>query len=266
MRSIFLFLICCASQLSFSQQFEIIPRAGLQWVGLLTVHGPNGKPNDLTTNIPDLVVTIGADIVYKRNDFSHVLSVQQTGLGPTFRISNMYSDQGIIPSIDNVFGSSGGNVFFLGYSLQKETKKYGKFIGRTTVRAHYGLGVGAGFNRSQEVYDSSMASYCDSWQIGTSYERHCINARAGGNGFFITGKGGLNFYNKRKKELFNLQLFWHQGLAQMADFILDYEYGYTNQPQLQRRVNGVVLRSRGTVFGFTAGFPIRIIKNRPKAK
>ena len=63
--SCFLFLVVALH----GQQLEVVPRAGLQWVGLLTVHGPNGKPSDLNTTIPNLVVTIGADLIYKKNPF-----------------------------------------------------------------------------------------------------------------------------------------------------------------------------------------------------
>lgn len=71
-------------------------------------------------------------------------------------------------------------------------------------------------------------------------------------------KGGVDFYNKKNKCFLSLQAFWHQGLIKMAEYTVNYRYGYFSYPEYQRDET-VVLKSRGTVYGVTAGVPIRIL-------
>ena len=77
---------------------------------------------------------------------------------------------------------------------------------------------------------------------------------------FVRGTGGFDFVNKRGKRKLSVNLFYNQGLKDMAHFDIHYRYGYWNDPAKQVDVPKLVLRSRGTVFGLSVGIPITLLK------
>lgn len=260
MKYLITFVCLIACFISQSQKLEIVPNVGFQYYGLSYLLRPDAHPEDFKKSRPEFEGAIGVDVKYKSKKLTHVLGLQNPIIGPSFSFRNIYSDKGIIPTFLGYTHSSGPNQIFLSYTLQNEGRKFLKLIGKTRTKLSYSGGFGIGFNKSKDYYETVLQPYSLGGGGGDNYYRYTIRYNRAGMGMFFPIRAGLNFYNRRKKNFLALQVFWNQGLKKMAEYSIDYDYGYYSYPQYQRSVKDVRLKSRGTTFGCTLGVPIRILK------
>jgi hypothetical protein len=235
-----------------AQTLELVPRVGFQYHGL--VSSPDRpKSSEFKKSSPEFAALIGADIKFRSQTMVHIVSIDNIALGPSFSFYNTFADRGIIPTTGAHRAASSINHLLLSYGLERESKT------KNRLQLFYALQAGIGFNKSQNVYDSVLAPDGFGTEIGTSYMKYTIKYSRVGLGIFLTGKAGITLLNKKKKDILNLYGYWHQGLKRMATYDIRYSYGYYDYPQYQRS-DQVRLHSRGTVFGVSLGFPIRLIK------
>jgi hypothetical protein len=262
MKKTFIFLLCIFSiLLGSAQKVQIVPQLGFQYYGFSYISKTDPHPEDFEKSIPEFELAIGAAIKYKTYKCIHVLSIQNPILGLSFAYKNIFADVGINPTSLRTAYSGGPNLIFVSYSLQDESRRVFHFIGSTDFKLFFEGGIGAGVNKTRAYYREVLFPKTTEWISDSDYTRHTVQFNHTGSvGVFLPLKLGINFYNNRKKNFLTLQAFWNQGLTKMAEYTIDYEYGYFSYPQYQRSVKNVRIKSRGTVFGCTLGVPIRLIK------
>lgn len=245
---------------SKAQKFEVVPKIGIQYAGLSYLSKMDSHPSDFDGTVPKLNDTWAFDIKYKPKKFSHIISIESISLGSAFSVRNLYSEARLLPDFLIHKHSDGIDQLLLSYNLQNESRKFLKFIGRNKIKFYYTGGVGIGTNKSKSYYETILKPNSYGFIDDDLYYNHSIRYYRSGIGVFVIGKAGVNFYNKKNKDFLVFEAFWDQGLKQMESFSIDYDYGYFSYPQYQRSIKKIFLKSRGTVFGFRLGVPIRLIK------
>lgn len=235
-----------------AQTLQIVPGAGIQFSGLSYISKRNSRPSDFRHSIPLAAVSMVGDIKYKIGKLTQVISIQNIEVGPSFSFRNIYLDKGIVPTISGHFAASSLGHALLSYGVESQTRL------NKTILFNYGIQAGLGFPRGYEYYDSASTETFG-MQLGDSYYQYRLQYFRSGLGIFLSAKMGIAFYNRRKKCWLDLEAFWHQGLRQMEEYAISYQYGYYSYPQYQRDQQ-VILKTRGTVFGVTASVPITILK------
>lgn len=244
------------------QKLEIIPHLGIHYSGISYLLRPDSHPEDFIKSAPELNGTWALSIKYKKANLSHVFRVQSVILGSSYAVKNLYSDKKLLPDFQVHRHSDGLDNYLLTYNLQTETRNFYTFIGRGKIKFYYSGGAGIGSNKSKSYYKERAIPQRYGYTFNDLYYNERIAFLRAGIGVFLTAEGGINFYNKKSKNFLTFQAFWYQGLKRMEDFSIDYNYGYFSYPQYQRSIKDVHLKSRGTVFGFTLGVPIRLINKK----
>lgn len=260
LQKLFFFLFLFPSIHSVGQRLQIVPQLGFQYFGMSYISKPDAHPKDFKQSRPEFEATMGIDIKLRSNKLTHVVGLYNPIVGPSFSFKNMFADKGIIPTFLGHAHSSGPNQIFVSYSLENESKKMRKVFGAIRTKYYYSGGIGVGFNKSKKYYEDVLMPWTYGRQIGDNYYTYTVRYRKEGFGVLIPMRTGINLYNKKNRNFLNLNMFWIQGFKKMAEYSIDYEYGYFTHPEYQRSIKDVRLKSRGTVFGATVGMPINILK------
>jgi hypothetical protein len=214
-------------------------------------------------SIARINVSWGADIIYKTKKIKHKISVEQVPFEKNFKIINKFiappNNENLLGFTQDIFGTS-IDYFTFSYALQKEGKKEKGFLFHSRIRFNYSAGLGLSFNRSKKYYRDKYARTASGWQDPETYEAYEAIHYRDGLGIFIRGTGGFDFINKKGKRNLCFNIFYNQGIKDMAHFDIHYQYGYWNDPSKQVDVPSQLLYSRGTTFGFSFGVPIIIKK------
>ncbi|MCY7290656.1 MAG: hypothetical protein LH615_00590 [Ferruginibacter sp.] len=205
----------------------------------------------------------GIDVFYKPKKLTHRLSIQQVQFGFLFKLINKFM---LPPNRDNLSGfnysSFGNNIdhFIVSYALQKEGKHNKGFLFKSKIRFNYSGGLGISLNRSKSYYKEVFPNSSFVWTNPWTYDGYYADHYRDGFGVFLRGTGGFDILNKKGKRKICFNVFYNQGLKDMAHFDIQYKYGYYNDPSRQVAVPKQVLRTRGTNIGFSLGIPITIKK------
>ena len=259
---LFFLLSLCISLSGYSQKFYGVVNLTAPFSGISYTNGHNRE--EFRTSIVRMNVSWGIDLIYKTKKVTHKISVEQMSLGKDFKLINKFSRP---PNTERLLGFSQASDyefidhFIFSYALLKEGRKEKGFLFHSRIRFNYSIGIGLSFNRSksyyQEVFANSSGGMADIW---TYYAYETVHYRDG-FGLFLRGTGGFDFINKKKdKRVLSFNVFYSQGLKDMAHFDIHYQYGYFNDPSKQVDIPKQVLLSRGTTFGFSFGVPITIKK------
>ena len=263
-KCLWLFVLLVSFISSEGKKLQVVPKVGFQYFGFSYLSKDNLLSDDFKKSSLEFEGAIGLDVKYKLKRWTHVLSLQNALLGPSFSTRNMYADKGITPTLPGHRHATITPHALLSYALQRESRKLFQFTRKIRTSFYYSAGIGVGFNRTKWYYNIALQQYTFSATTSTNsspnnYYNLVIDYRRAGIGLFMPVTVGLNFYNKRNKNFLTFQAFWNQGLKKMAEYNIRYRYGYYNYPQYQRQQE-VTLKTRGTVFGVTMGVPIRILK------
>ncbi|MGQ0739234.1 MAG: hypothetical protein ACT4OJ_09265 [Bacteroidota bacterium] len=207
----------------------------------------------------------GIDFVYKAKKMNHKLSVQQVPFGEAFKLINKfmnppYRQDSFLLGFSNATHEDAIDHFIFSYGFQKEGKKEKGFLFRSRIRFNYSAGMGISFNRSKAYYNQVFSRSSGGSQNPWTYYAYEIEIHRIGPGLFLNGGAGFDFINKKGKRKLSFNIFYKQGLTNMARFDIHYQYGYWNDPAKRVDVPNQKIYSRGTTFGFSLGVPIRIIK------
>lgn len=225
--------------------------------GISYTNGHNSE--EFRPSIARINISWGFDLVYKTKKINHKISVEQVPFEKYFKLINKFL---LPPNTGLGFEKSkyGTTIdhFIFSYTLQKEGKKEKEFLFNSRIKFNYSAGLGASLNRSKLFYRTVYPNSSGGWQTPATYHAYdAIHYRVG-FGIFLRGTGGFDFINKKGKRRLCFNVFYNQGLKDMAHYNIHYQYGYWNDPQRQVEVPRQVLRSRGTTFGFSIGVPITI--------
>jgi len=193
----------------------------------------------------------------------HKLSVEQVPFGFYFKLTNKFMlppNNERLLGIDNVKFGRTIDQFIFSYALQKEGKKEKGFLFKSKIRFNYSVGMGISLNRSKSYYKEVFLNSSDGGSDPWTYWGYYADHYRDGFGVFLRGTGGFDFISKKGKRVLCFNVFYNQGLKDMAHFDIHYQYGYWNDPSKQVDVPKQVLRTRGTTFGFSLGVPITIKK------
>lgn len=206
----------------------------------------------------------GADIIYQHKKGVHKISIEQVPFDKYFKLINKFIQP---PNTDNLLGhvrinfGTGIDHFILSYAFQLEGKKEKGFLFNSRIRFNYSAGAGVSLNRSKNYWANIYSNSADGWTNPHTYMAYEAEHSRKGAGIFIRTSGGFNFISKKTgRRKLAVELFYNQGLKDMAHYDIHYRYGYWNDPNKQVDVPHQILRSRGTTFGFSVGVPIVIIK------
>ena len=236
-----------------AQKMYLVPDIGIHFSGLTYFSKGSNKPADLTSPVPKLAPIVGFQICYPAKHFTHRIGFQWAQSGVSFSFRNKFSSDTSLGFRKQTVSASVSN-YIINYSILKEFKKIHLFVGRSTMRYYAAIGGGGAgkgseywkfFNIRTEAYGQYWGSFTREFDVGPS--------------LFATADAGIHFYNKKKKKIVSLNVFYYKGITQTKKFEVNYYYGYFNDPNRQVSEN-VTLRTRGTVFGFNLGVPITIIK------
>jgi hypothetical protein len=229
--------------------------------GISYTNGHNRE--EFRPSVARINLSWGVDFHFKSKRFHHKLSVEQIPFEKYFKIINKFNqppNTGLLGFLKIQF-SSRIDHFVFSYALQKDGKREKGFLFHSKIRFNYSFGAGIGVNRSEWYYENGYRRSADGWASPYTYAGYEAVHHRDGIGIFLRGTGGFDFINKRKnKRVLSVNVFYNQGLKDMAHFDIHYQYGYWNDPSKQVDVPKQVLRSRGTTFGFSLGFPITIKK------
>jgi len=141
-----------------------------------------------------------------------------------------------------------------------------RFLKNRTVKLLYSIGAGIGFNKSRRYYnersnkDKFYTEYEHFGAPGINFLGWDADYKRRGIGIFITPELGFNYYNKRKKNIFTTTVFYDIGLKQMIESQQHYFYGNTVETNKYTE-RYQKLFTKGSVFGFKIGFPVKILAN-----
>lgn len=203
------------------------------------------------------------DLFYKAKKISHKLSIEEQPLGYNFKLIDKYNippnNSQLLSFNYSIYGRTIDHLIF-SYALQKEGKSNKGFIFKTKIKFNYSTGIGVSLNRSKSYYREVFDNSSGGLTTPTTYHGFYADHYRDGFGLFLRGTGGFDILNKKGKRELCFNIFYNQGLKDMAHFDIHYKYGYFNDPLKQVDVPKQVLRTRGTNVGFSLGIPITIKK------
>ena len=167
-----------------------------------------------------------------------------------------------ITAIDNSFQRQlvVGYQFFIQNQLNKPNAKRPLFF-------YYGAGLGIGFNRSKNFYTKNYSDIY--WMTINGYDNHfyeyTYNAFRKHTAIFAMPEVGFTLYNKKKKPVVNASFYYNIGLTEMSEFKVNLNYGKLNTSSYNFTENQN-LRTKGGVYGFKIGVPIKIFDFKKHAK
>lgn len=225
-------------------------------------HSQSYQKGEFKPSIPTFSGLWKIEMAFSSQKITHKISIEQSMLGKNFRITNKFK----APPNVNILGfnyiglTTGIDHLVFGYSLQKESRKEKGFLFRSRIRFNYSAGIGVSFNRSNDYYRDYYSSSSGGIQDNYTYVGYEITHHKSGMGLFLKGTGGFDFINKRGKRYLDFSIFFNQGLKNMVQYNIHYQYGYWNDASKQVDVPNQQLFSKGTTFGFNLGVPITIKK------
>ncbi len=259
---LFLLLSFCLSLCGYSQKIYGIVNLTAPFSGISYTNGHNR--DEFRPSIASINFSWGIDFIYKARKVRHKISVEQLSVGKHIKFINKFT---LPPNTERLLGatvSSSGDFiphFIFSYAFLKEGKKEKGFLFHSKIRFNYSMGLGISLNRSKAFYKEVYPNSSGGWENPFTYTGYEAVHYRDGFGLFLRGTGGFHFINKKKnKRVLSFNLFYNQGLKDMAHFDIHYQYGYWNDPSKQVDVPKQVLRTRGTTFGFSLGVPITIKK------
>lgn len=258
----FLLLTLYISHCGYSQKVYMVVNLTAPFSGISYTKGHNR--DEFRPSIARINISWSFDLIYKAKKISHKISAEQMPFGFYFKLINKFSAP---PNPDRLLGffnaSYGREIDHLifSYALLKEGKKEKGFLFHSKIRFNYSIGAGISFNRSKSYFTEKFSNSSGGSSSPNTYNGFEAVHHRNGFGIFLRGTGGFDFINKKKnKRVLSFNVFYNQGLKDMAHFDIHYQYGYWNDPSKQVDVPKQVLRTRGTTFGFSLGVPIKIKK------
>lgn len=262
MRKFICCLICCYPlMLVQAQKFYISPGLSMPFSGISYA----GKHNDIEfrPSIARINLSWSVNLIYKPGKLAHKLTLQQVPLEKYFKLINKFMlppNTGELGISYYKFGTAIDH-FILSYAVQKEAMRTKGFLFNSLIKFNYSLGAGIGFNRTKSYYNEQYLSSEGGSADTYSYMAYRASHHRNGTGVFIQGAGGFDFISRKiKRKVASITLFYNQGLTNMTEYNIHYQYGFFNDPNRQVDVPGQKLISRGTIFGLNVGFPITILK------
>ena len=256
---LFVLLLLNVHSSGYTQKLYGVVKLTAPFSGISYTNGHNRE--EFRPSIARINVSWGVDLFYKTTSINHKISVEQVPFEKYFKIINKF----LLPPNTGLgfvrinFGTAIDHFIF-SYALQKQGKKENGFLFHSSIKFNYSLGLGVSFNRSKKYYQDRYAKSEGGFQSPSTYVAYEAFHYRDGFGIFLRGTGGFDLINKKGKRKLCFNVFYNQGLKDMAHFDVYYQYGYFNDPQRQVDVPKQVLRSRGTTFGFSMGVPITIKK------
>jgi hypothetical protein len=221
----------------------------------------NHVKEEFRPSVPKINGVWSIDLIYQAKKLNHIISFGESVFEKYFHLINKFMK----PS-DTLLGIMGGafgtgiDQLTIAYCLQKRSMEEKKFLFKSKIIFNYSIGAGYIFPRSKNYWNNTYSRSEDGWVDPYTYITYEAIHYRDGFGIFLKAGAGFSIVNKKKKELICFNLFYNQGLKQMAHFDIHYKYGFWNDPQKQVDVSSQILRSRGTTFGFSVGVPITIKK------
>lgn len=248
-----------------AQKLYIAPNTGLN-LGAYGYRSGGKDPSSILTypKNSSINVGLGADIIYETKKFKHVLSFSSMPVGISFKGTVIREGTNLSSIIFS--NSSSKQQLLVGYQFFAKTQ-LSKPTTKRPLEFYYGAGLGIGFNRSKEFYrlnSSNIYTYSSN-----GYDKHFVSysydALRKHSGIFIMPEAGFTLYNKKKKPIVNASFYYNIGLTEMSEFKLDLNYGKLNSPtyNFTEKQN---LRSKGGVYGFKIGVPVKIFDFKKHAK
>jgi hypothetical protein len=260
-RLLFFLQFFCICLLGYSQKLYGVVNLTAPFSGISYTNGHNRE--EFRPSIARINFSWGVDLIYRTKSVNHKLSVEQVPFEKYFKIINKFM---LPPNNEHLLGnyqikfSTAIDHFIFNYALQKEGKKEKGFLFHSQIRFNYSAGLGISLNRSKTFYKEVYPNSSDGRANSRTYMGYTAVHHRDGFGIFLRGTGGFDFINKNEKRKLSFNLFFNQGLKDMAHYDIHYQYGYWNDPSKQVDVPKQVLRSRGTTFGFSLGVPVTIKK------
>jgi len=258
---LFFLLVTCVSVCGYSQKIYGVVNFTSPFSGISYTNGHNR--NEFQPSVVRINGSWSVDLFYKAKKLMHKLSVEQVPFGFYFKLTNKFMlppNNERLLGIDNVKFGRTIDQFIFSYALQKEGKKEKGFLFKSKIRFNYSVGMGISLNRSKSYYKEVFLNSSDGGSDPWTYWGYYADHYRDGFGVFLRGTGGFDFISKKGKRVLCFNVFYNQGLKDMAHFDIHYQYGYWNDPSKQVDVPKQVLRTRGTTFGFSLGVPITIKK------
>ena len=258
----FLIALICTCGFANAQKLYVVPKLTAPFAGLSYATEYNKeefRPDNIEINF-----SWGFDVIYKRPKISHKFSFSVIPLGMGIRLKNKFMEPPYSSGLGNLGFKGTKHVshtdqFALDYSLQKESKRDKKFLFNSRIRLNYSAGIGVGFNRSEDYY-KSQSPYTGGGADQLTYLTYSITTTKEGLGLFLNCGAGFDFINKKNQRVLSFNVFYRQGIADMAKYNIHYQYGYLNDPSRQVNVPNQVIYTGGDTFGFSLGVPIKILK------
>ncbi len=244
-----------------SQKLYTVVNFTAPFSGISYTNGHNRQ--EFKPSVARINLSWGVDILYRRKKVNHKFSVEQVPFEKYFKLVNKFI---LPPNAEQLLGhvyekyATAIDHFIFSYALQKEGKKDKGFLFRSKIRFNYSAGIGISLNRSKSFYNNVYPSSSDGSSNPYTYMAYDAVHYRDGFGLFLRGTAGFHFVDKNGRRKLALNVFYNHGLKDMAHFDIHYRYGYWNDLAKQVDVPNQVLRSRGTVFGFSLGIPIVLIK------
>ena len=248
-----------------AQKLYIVPNSGIN----LSAFGyrSGGKDPSSILTYPksnNINPGMGADIVYEKDRFRHVLSFSSMPVGISFKGTVIREGTNLSSIIFS--NSSSKNQFLLGYHFFM-LKQLNKPTAKRPLHFYYGAGLGIGFNRSKKFYALNSTNIHDGLINGfdNHFYAYTYDAFRKNIGVFAIPEAGFTLFNKKKKPILNASFYYNIGLTEMSEFKLHLNYGKLNTPSYNFTENQN-LRTRGGVYGFKIGVPIKIFDFKKHAK
>jgi hypothetical protein len=226
-------------------------------------YAPGHNSKEYKPSIAKLNGSWCIDVFYKAKKISHKFSIEQQPMGYYFKLTDKFNIQAaslqLLSFNYSKFGETIDHLIF-SYALQKNGRFKKGFLFNTKILFNYSAGLGVSLNRSKTYYQMQFANSSGGIATRDSYAGYYADHYRDGFGVFLRSTGGFDIFNKNGKRKLCFNVFYNQGLKDMAHFDIRYQYGYYNNPALQVDVPKQVLRTRGTNFGFSLGVPITIKK------
>ena len=258
---LFFLLYTCISVCANAQKIYGVVNLTAPFSGISYTNGHNR--DEFQPSVVKINGSWGIDLFYKAKKITHKLSVEQMPFGFNFKLTNKFM---VPPNNERLLGfayaKSGVTIDHLifSYALQKEGKREKGFLFKSKIRFNYSMGMGISLNRSKYYYKEYFLNSSCGWASNFTYVAYDALHYRNGFGLFLRGTGGFDFINKKGKRVLCFNVFYNQGLKDMAHFDIHFQYGYWNDPSKRVDVPKQVLRTRGTTFGFSLGVPITIKK------
>ncbi len=262
------YIILCTlllvNKFALTQKISIVPHTGINLSAFGYRAGGNDPASILTyPKFNNINPVLGVDIMYEKGRLMHVFGVSSQPFGISFNgdVKQEGTNQTVI-----LFRYAGyDRQLFLSYQLFIQNR-ITKTSSKRPVYFNYGMGLGVGFNRSKNFYSINNAPQRGgrSTLPAGHFFAFEYNRFRSGIGYFLKPEIGFTFYNKKKKPFLNTSLFYNIGLTEMESFKLKLQYG--NLFTTYFKEENQILKTKGGVFGFKIGVPIKLFEIKKHGK